>query len=59
MIADLVVVLESSTSDNASNNGTMNRALSKKIHDAIGGARLSPSDIQIGCGGHVTHLTVQ
>ncbi|KAL1942606.1 hypothetical protein VTO73DRAFT_4846 [Trametes versicolor] len=54
----IIKKLQASTSDNASNNGTMNRALSKMIHKAVG-LRLKVSDIQIGCGAHVTHLVVQ
>lgn len=49
---------ESTTSDNTSNNGTMNAALCKKIHQVVR-SQLSPGDIQIGCGVHVTHLTMQ
>ncbi len=57
-VSEYLPQTESSTSDNASNNGTMNAALCKKIHRVVG-SRLSPEDIQIGCGVHVTHLTVQ
>ena len=47
-----------STADNAASNGTMNRALTR--HIAVKeGIVLSAEELQVGCGGHVTHLTGQ
>lgn len=45
--------------DNTSSNGTMTESLCHRIVKYLQSVQLEPNDCQVGCGCHVSNLTVQ